>query len=96
MQKNSTMTPQVNKVKIAFTKRRMTAYGGFALLAAFFERIGFAQMIEKAMPITECSPNGMGIYGKVAAYVAMVFAGAERFPILSTSATRRSSRRSSG
>jgi hypothetical protein len=71
--------PRVNKVKIAFTKRKMTAYGGFALVASFFERIGFAQMIEKAMPIEECSPNGMGIYGKVAAYVAMVFAGAERF-----------------
>ena len=57
----------------------MTAYGGFALLAAFFERIGLGEMIEKAIPITECSPNGMGIYGKVAAYIAMVFAGAERF-----------------
>jgi len=79
MQGNSATTAEVSKVKIAFTKRKMTAYGGFALLAAFFERIGFAQMIEKAMPIEECSPNGMGIYGKVAAYVAMIFAGAERF-----------------
>jgi hypothetical protein len=79
MQKNSTTTPQVNKVRIVFTKRKMTAYGGFALIAAFFERIGFAQMIEKAVPITESSPHSMGIYGKVAAYVAMVFAGADRF-----------------
>ena len=79
MQGNSTTTAEVNKVRIAFTKRRMTAYGGFALLASFFERIGFAQMIEKAMPIEECSPNGMGIYGKTIAFVAMVFAGAERF-----------------
>ena len=79
MQRNSTTAPQVNKVKIAFTKRKMTAYGGFALIAAFFERIGFAQMIEKAIPISECSPNGMGIYGKTIAFIAMVFAGAERF-----------------
>jgi hypothetical protein len=79
MQKNSTTTPQVNKVRIAYTKRKMTAYGGFALIAAFFERIGFAQMIEKAMPISERSPNGMGIYGKTIAFVAMVYAGAERF-----------------
>jgi hypothetical protein len=55
MQKNPTATGEVNKVKITFTKRRMTSYGGFALLASFFERIGFAQMIEKAMPIEECS-----------------------------------------
>jgi hypothetical protein len=69
----------VNKVKIIFTKRKMTAYGGFALLASFFEKIGFAQMIEKAMPIEECSPNGMGIYGKAIAFVSMIHAGAERF-----------------
>jgi hypothetical protein len=79
MHRNSTTTPQVNKVKITFTKRKMTAYGGFALLASFLERVGFAQMIENAMPIEECSPNGMGIYGKSVAFIAMIFAGAERF-----------------
>jgi hypothetical protein len=79
MQRNLTMTAEVNKVRIAFTKRKMTAYGGFALLASFFERIGFARMIECAMPVKECSPNGMGIYGKTIAFVAMVYAGAERF-----------------
>jgi hypothetical protein len=79
MQKNSTTTAQVNKVRITFTKRKMTAYGGFALIASFFEQIGFAGMIEKAMPIEECSPNGMGIYGKTIAFIAMVYAGAERF-----------------
>lgn len=79
MQKSFITTAEVNKVKIAFTKRKMTSYGGFALLASFFERIGFAQMIEKAMPIEECSPHGMGIYAKSIAFVAMVFAGAERF-----------------
>jgi hypothetical protein len=79
MQHNSTTMPQVNKVRIAFTKRKMTAYGGFALIASFFEKIRFAQMIEKAMPIEECSPNAMGIYGKTIAFIAMVYAGAERF-----------------
>jgi hypothetical protein len=63
MQTNSTTTPQVNKVKITFTKKMMTAYGGFALIASFFEQIGFAGMIENAMPIDECSPNGVGVYG---------------------------------
>jgi hypothetical protein len=79
MQKNSTIVAQVNKIKITFTKRQMTAYGGFALIASFLEQIGFAQMIERAIPITECLPNGMGIYSKVAACIAMIFAGAERF-----------------
>ena len=79
MQKNSTTIPQVNKVKITFTRRQMTAYGGFALLVSFFQQIGLAGMIKKAIPITECSPNSMGVYGKIIAFVAMIFAGAERF-----------------
>ncbi|RPJ56799.1 MAG: IS1380 family transposase [Dehalococcoidia bacterium] len=79
MQKNSTTTAKVNKVQIAFTRKKMTAYGGFALIASFFEKIGFSQMIEKAMPIVERSPNGTGIYGKTVAFVAMVIAGADRF-----------------
>lgn len=78
MQKNS-ITGTANKVKITFSKRKMTAYGGFALLASFFERIGFAEMIEKTVPIEEYSPNSMGIYGKIIAFVGMVYAGAERF-----------------
>ena len=52
MQTNYTTTIKVNKVKISFTRRKMTAYGGFALVAAFFERIGLAEMIDKALPIT--------------------------------------------
>jgi hypothetical protein len=79
MRRKSTTIAEVNKVKIVFTKRQMTAYGGFALIASFLEQIGFGRMIEKALPIVEFSPNSMGIYGKVAAYVAMIFAGAERF-----------------
>ena len=79
MHRNSTTTPQVNKVKITFTKRKMTAYGGFALIVSFLQRIGFAQMIENAIPIKESSPNSIGIYGKTIAFVGMVYAGAERF-----------------
>jgi hypothetical protein len=79
MHQECTMVGQVNKVKITFTRRKMTAYGGFALIAAFFKRIGFAEMIERAVPVAESSPNSMGIYGKVIAYAAMVYAGAERF-----------------
>ena len=79
MQKNSTTNIKANKVQIAFTKRKMTAYGGFAFIASFFERIRFAQMIERALPIRECSPNAIGIYAKTIAFIAMVYAGADRF-----------------
>ena len=34
MQKNSITMPQVNKARIAFTQKKMTAYGGLALIAS--------------------------------------------------------------
>lgn len=79
MHQKSITANYVNKVRITFTRRRMSAYGGFALIAAFFRQIGFVEMIEQTLPVTESSPNGMGIYGKIVAYAAMVYAGAERF-----------------
>ena len=59
MQKNSITPTPVNKIKIVLTKKKMTAHGGFALIAAFLRQIGFAQMLEYALPIIESSPNGM-------------------------------------
>ena len=53
MQKNP-ITATANRVNFTFTKRKMTAYGGFALLASFSERLGFAQMIEKECPSNNC------------------------------------------
>jgi hypothetical protein len=79
VQRKCTTPVRVNKVRIIFTKRKMTAYGGFSLVAAFFRQIGFPRFMETALPVLECSPNGMGIYGKIVAYASMIYAGAERF-----------------
>lgn len=79
MQKHSTTKVQVNNITITFSKKKMTAYGGFSLLAAFFTRIHLRQAIEKIIPIHELSPNSIGIYGKLIGYIAMLFAGADRF-----------------
>jgi hypothetical protein len=46
MRKKCTTITEVNKTKIAFTNKPMTAYGGFSLLAAFFEKIGLKEMID--------------------------------------------------
>ncbi|MCX5798773.1 MAG: hypothetical protein NTU90_04305, partial [Proteobacteria bacterium] len=79
MHKNSTTTIEVNKVKITFTRKKMTAYGGFSLIAGFFQQIRLREAIETAIPVRECSPNSIGVYSKVVAYFSMVYAGAERF-----------------
>ncbi|MGC8685787.1 MAG: hypothetical protein ACP5T7_08910, partial [bacterium] len=79
MQQNNSTNLEVNKVKIRFTNKKLTAYGGFSLLAAFFERIKLREAIKKAIPVEEVSPNGMGIYSKILAYSLMLYAGGSRF-----------------
>ncbi len=39
MHSKSTTKIEINKVRISFTHKKITAYGGFSLLAAFFEKI---------------------------------------------------------
>ena len=70
---------ETNKVRIGFTEKKMTAYGGFSLLALFFERINLREILQEAIPIRENSPNGMGIYSKVLSYILLIYAGGSRF-----------------
>ncbi len=57
----------------------MTAYGGFSLLALFFEKIKFRECIEQAIAVQEISPNSRGIYAKILVYLLMIYAGGSRF-----------------
>src|SRR5208337_5484963 len=79
MHSKCTTKVQINKVRIGFTNKKMTAYGGFSLLAAFFEKINLREILQEVMPIRESSPNGMGIYSKVLAYILLLYAGGSRF-----------------
>jgi hypothetical protein len=79
MQSKCTTNIEINKVRIGFTGKKMTAYGGFSLLALFFERIKLREILQEAIPIQERSPNGMGIYSKVLSYMLLIYAGGSRF-----------------
>lgn len=79
MQSKCTTNVEINKVRVEFTDKKMTAYGGFTLLAAFFEKINLRGMLQEVIPIRESSPNGMGIYSKVLAYILLIYAGGSRF-----------------
>ncbi len=70
---------EINKVGIEFTSKKITAYGGFSLMALFFEKIKLRENLEKIIPIKELSPNAMGIYSKILAYILVIYAGGNRF-----------------
>jgi len=79
MQGHNSTNIEINKVKIRFTSKEMTSYGGFSLLAAFFEKIRLKEWIEQAIPIQELSPNSKGKYSKILVYLLMIYAGGSRF-----------------
>jgi len=95
MQKDSTTTIWVNKVKIAFSKKKMTAYGGLSLMAAFFKQIRLREAIERVVPVREVSPKSTGIYGKIMMYFSMVYAEERDLPMLDTWGIKLSSQKCS-
>ena len=79
MDEKSAAKIKINKIGIEFTGKELTAYGGFSLLAAFFEKINLREVIEKVIPVEERSPNCIGKYGKVLGYMLSIYAGGSRF-----------------
>ena len=53
----------VNQVKIEFTSKSITAWGGLGvLIGKFLEKIEFRDWVEGHIPIEETSNNSGGIY----------------------------------
>jgi len=72
MHSKCTTKVEINKVGIRFTNKKITAYGGFSLLAAFFEKIKLKENLQEIIPVNESSPNSKGIYSKVMAYILVM------------------------
>jgi len=68
-----------SKLELTFTKKMITSYGGFCLLAKLFEKLDFRENIEKIFPFFETSHNSTGIFSKVIKFGLTVFAGGRRF-----------------
>jgi hypothetical protein len=66
-------------LKISFTDKLMTAYGGFSLLSRLFERLSLESEVETMLPFKETSPNGTGVYAKILKMGLTVAAGGYRY-----------------
>lgn len=71
---------RVNQVRIEFTNKPLTAWGGICtIVAKFLGQISFREWVEENIPIKEISPNAGGIYGKVLAQFLTCLTGGTRF-----------------
>lgn len=66
-------------LKLTFTNKLMTAYGGFSLLSRLFERLDLENEVTKMLPFTEVSPNSTGVFSKVLKLGLTVAAGGYRY-----------------
>lgn len=83
-QKSSTNSLKVNQVKITFTQKQITAWGGIAsIIAKFLEQIDFRNWVETNIPLVEKSNNAKGIYPKIPARFLTALVGGQRFTHLS-------------
>jgi hypothetical protein len=70
----------VNQVRIDFTDKPITAWGGMGvLMGKFLEKIQFRDWVERHVPIIETSPNAGGVYEKVLGQLLTVLGGGYRF-----------------
>jgi hypothetical protein len=75
---------RVNQVKIQFTNKPITAWGGLAtIVAKLLEVLEFRSWVESTIPIEEKSNYAKGVYEKVLATFLTVLSGGERFSHLS-------------
>jgi len=70
---------ETNRVKLSFTNKAITAYGGFALLAKLFEKLDLHSNVERMIPFRELSPNSTGPFAKILRFGLTVIAGGRRF-----------------
>lgn len=79
MQREVTAIFGGNKVLAVETKRSVTPYGGMVVLAEYLKRVGYAEQVRSAMPITLKSPNAIEPVETFTAFLISVLAGARRF-----------------
>jgi len=70
---------QINGVKIGYTEKKITSYGGFSMIAMFFEKIDLKETLNNLMPFVETSNNAMKAEDKLVGYMSLILAGGCRF-----------------
>lgn len=69
-----------DQVRIEFTGKKLTSWGGIAsLLAKYLNKIQFRKWVESHIPIQEESNNSCGVYSKVMSQFLTVLCGGDRF-----------------
>lgn len=79
-QSQSKRKHEKGQVKIEFTPKFVTSWGGTAaLFSRYFDRIGFRELVDQIYPVHESSNNSTGVYSKLISLFISVLNGGTRF-----------------
>ncbi len=68
------------QVKIEFSRKLITSWGGTAaIFSRFFDKIGLRELVEKIFPVQEFSNNSTGVYSKLISLFISVLNGGTKF-----------------
>lgn len=78
--KQSKKKHKKGQVKIEFSPKLITSWGGTAtIFSRFFDKIGFRELVEKIYPVQESSNNSTGVYSKLISLFISVLNGGTKF-----------------
>lgn len=79
-QEQANKKPQKGQVKIEFTPKFITSWGGTAaFFSRFFDKIRFRELVELIFPVQETSNNSTGVYSKIISLFISVLNGGTKF-----------------
>lgn len=79
-QSQSKKRPKKGQVKIEFSPKLITSWGGTAaIFSRFFDKIGFRELVEIIFPVQEYSNNSTGVYSKLISLFISVLNGGTKF-----------------
>jgi hypothetical protein len=79
MTRNEEKSHQIFGIRIGYTTKKLTPYGGFVLIAKYFEKIELRSALKGMMPFEYTSPNRIKPEDKLIGFMAVLLAGASRF-----------------
>lgn len=79
-QSQSSKSLKKGQVKIEFSPKLITSWGGTAaLFSRYFDKIGFRELVETIYPVQEYSNNSTGVYSKLVSLFISVLNGGTKF-----------------
>ncbi len=79
-QKQSKKNKKKGQVKIEFSEKLITSWGGTStIISRYLDKLGFRDLVEKVFPVKDNSNNSVGVYSKIISLFISVLNGGTKF-----------------